>query len=191
MANFAVLRYMKGDHLYYAIPAIAILIFVVALPFSLFIPNAFCVRYRLYMSFIRPLLEGFLTVFKNNILCHSFCAFYFLFRLIVLLMNTFRKHDQLQLTLMAFFCFMMFRIFFKVRPYRNDIYNYFDTIILLNLTVIVFLSNSKLRKPLFDKNDIIFNQIIMQPFWVPFVTWLIALIVLHWLTRCLVSLRIT
>ena len=187
VANFAVLRYMKGDHLYYAIPAIAILIFFVALPFFLVIPNAFCTRYRLYMSFFRPLLEGFLTVFKNNILCHSFCAFYFLFRLILLLMSTFLKRDQLQLTLMAFFCFMMFLIFSKVRPYRNDRYNYFDMVILLNLTVIVFLSNSKVRKPLFDKNDIIFNQIIMVLFWVPFVTWLIALIVLYWLTRRQVS----
>ena len=187
VAHFAVLRYMKGDHLYYAIPAIAILIFFVALPFFLVIPNAFCTRYRLYMSFFRPLLEGFLTVFKNNILCHSFCAFYFLFRLILLLMSTFLKHDQLQLTLMAFFCFMMFLIFSKVRPYRNDRYNYFDMVILLNLTVIVFLSNSKVRKPLFDKNDIIFNQIIMVLFWVPFVTWLIALIVLYWLTRRQVS----
>ena len=58
---------------------------------------------------------------------------------------TFLKRDQLQLTLMTSFCFMMFLIFSIVRPYRNDIYNYFDIFILFDLTVIDFLSNGKLN----------------------------------------------
>ena len=182
VANFAVLRYMEGDHLYYAIPAICILIFVIVLPFSLVIPNAFCTRYRIYMGFITPLLEGFLSVFKNNLLCHSFCAFYFLFRLILLLMSTFLKRDQLQLTLMASFCFMMFLIFSKVRPYQNDIYNNFDMGILFNLAVIGFLSNGKLTLSMWDSFDIIFDRAIMVLLWMPVVIWLIALIVLYWLT---------
>ena len=183
VADFAVLRYMEGDHLYYAITAIFLLTFVVVLPFSLVIPNTFFTRYRLYMSFITPLLEGFLSVFQNNLVCHLFCAFYFLFRLILLLMSTFLKRDQFQLTLMASLCFLMFLLFAKVRPYRNDIYNYFDIVILFNLTVIGFLSNGKLRLSLWENTDIYVNQTIMVLLWVPFVIWLIALIVLYWLTR--------
>ena len=182
VANFAVLRYMEGEHLYYAIPAIFILNFVVVLPFSLVIPNLFCTRYRWYLSFFTPLLEGFLSVFKNNLVCHLFCGFYFLFHLILLLMSTFLERDQLQLTLMASFCFMMFLLFAKVRPYRNDIYNKFDMGILFNLTVIGFLSNGKLTLSMWDSFDVIVNQTIMVLLWVPLVIWLIALFMLYWLT---------
>ena len=187
VADFAVLQYMEGDHLYYAITAILLLTFVVVLPFSLVIPNTFCTRYRL----ITPLLEGFLSVFQNNLVCHLFCAFYFLFRLILLLMSTFLKRDQFQLTLMASLCFIMFLLFAKVRPYRNDIYNYFDIVILFNLTVIGFLINGKLRLSLWENTDIYVNQTIMVLLWVPFVMWPIALIVLYWLTRRSVFERVT
>ena len=182
VANFAVFHYMGGNHLYYAIPAIFILTFVVVLPFSLVIPNLFCTRYRLYLSFITPLLEGFLSVFKNNLVCHLFCGFYFFFRLILLLVSTFFERGQLQLTLMASFCFMMFLLFAKVRPYRNDIYNNFDMVILFTLTVIGFLSNGKLRLSMWDSFDVIVNRTIMVLLWVPVVIWLIALIVLYLLT---------
>ena len=173
---------MEGDHLYYAIPAIFILTFVVVLLFSLVIPNLFCTRYRRYLSFFTPLLEGFLSVFKNDLVCHLFCGFYFLFRFILLLMSTFLERDQLRLTLMAFFCFMMFLLFAKVRPYQNDIYNKFDMGILFNLTMIVFLSNGELTLPMWDSFDVIFNQTIMVLLWVPLVIWLIALFMLYWLT---------
>ena len=138
VANFAILQYMGNDQMYYAVSAIFLLVVVIVLPFCLIVVNAFCIRYRLYMSFITPMLERFLSVFKNNLLCHSFCAFYFLFRLILLLMSTFWKHDQLQLTLMASFCFIISLLFSEVRPFRQDLYNYFDVVLLFNLAVIVF-----------------------------------------------------
>ena len=179
VANFAVSMYMEGDHLYYSIVAFSFLtVFVVGLPLLLVIPNTICTKYRFYMSFVKPLLEGFLSVFQNSLMCHLFCAFYFLFRLLLLLINTFMKRGQFQVTIMAFFCFIMSLLFFQVRPYRNNISNYFDMSILCNLTIIAFISNSKLSLPLRD--NMLVNKAVMVLLWVPLVSWVITLVWSHW-----------
>ena len=179
VANFAVSMYMEGDHLYYSIVAFSFLtVFVVGLPLLLVIPNTICTKYRFYMSFVKPLLEGFLSVFQNSLMCHLFCAFYFLFRLLLLLINTFMKRGQFQVTIMAFFCFIMSLLFFQVRPYRNNISNYFDMSILCNLTIIAFISNSKLSLPLRD--NMLVNRAVMVLLWVPLVSWVITLVWSHW-----------
>ena len=54
--------------------------------------------------------------------------------------------------------------------------------ILFNLAVIGFLSNGKLTLSMWDSFDIIFDRAIMVLLWMPVVIWLIALIVLYWLT---------
>ena len=188
VANFAVLQYLHDEHLYYAVPAFIILIvIVIGVPFALIAPIIvmklewercnFLIHNRFYISFIRPFLESFLSVFNNNLKCYLFSAFYFVFRLFLLIMSTFMKRDQAQLTMMACFCFIMSLLFSKVRPYRSNIYNYFDMSILCNLTIIAFLSNGKLNLPLWDHNDTRVNDTVMVLLWVPLVMWLI---VLHW-----------
>ena len=80
-ANFAVFQYMERciTRMYYAVSAIFLVVVVIVLPFCLIVANAFCIRYRLYMSFMTPVLEGFLSIFKNNLLCHSFwCVLFFI-----------------------------------------------------------------------------------------------------------------
>ena len=92
---------------------------------------------------------------------------------------TFLKRDQLQLTLMTSFCFMMFLIFSIVRPYRNDIYNYLDIFILFNLTVIDFLNNGKLNLFLWDNKSISIDWAIRVLLWVPLMMWMALLIMLY------------
>ena len=190
VTNYAVWRYLHGEHLYYAIPAfITLVVFVIGVPFILIAPSLamtfeweHCNRLihnRFYISFIKPFFESFLSVFNNNLKCHLFFSFYLLFRLVLLLMITFLKRDQLQLTLMTSFCFMMFLIFAIVRPYRNDIYNYFDIFILFNLTLIGFLSNSKLKLFLWDHKRISIDWAIRVLLWVPLMTWMLLLIMLY------------
>ena len=190
MTSFAVWMYMDGEHLYCAIPAFIILIVVViGVPFALIGPSVAMtfegercnrlIHNRFYISFIKPFLESFLSVFNNNLKCHLFFSFYFLFRLILLLMITFLKRGQLQLTLMTSFCFMMFLIFAIVRPYQNDIYNYFDIFILFNLTAIGVLSNGKLKLFLWDHKIIYIDWAIRILLWVPLMTWMVALIMLY------------
>ena len=191
VANFAVLQYLHDEHLRYAVPAFIILIvIVIGVPFALIVPIMtmklewercnFLIHNRLYISFIRPFLESFLSVFNDDLKCCLFSAFYFVFRLILLIMSTFIKRSQFQLTMMACFCFIMSLLFSKVRPYRSSIYNYFDMFILCNLTIIAFLSNGKLKLPLWDHTDDIINQTIVVLLWIPLVTWLIALVWSHW-----------
>ena len=190
MTIFAVWKYMDGNHLFCAIPAFVILIvFVIGVPFALIAPSVamtfewkHCNRLihnRFYISFVKPFLERFLSVFNNNLKCHLFFSFYFLFRLILLLMITFLKRDLFQLTLMTSFCFLMFLIFTIVRPYQNDIYNYFDIFILFNLTVIGFLSHGKLKLFLWDGKTIYIDWVIRVLLWVPLMTWMVVLIMLY------------
>ena len=190
MTIFAVWKYMDGHHLFCTIPAFVIfIVFVIGVPFALIAPSvamAFewkhcnrLIHNRFYISFVKPFLERFLSVFNNNLKCHLFFSFYFLFRLILLLMITFLKRDQFQITLMASFCFLMFLIFTIVRPYQNDIYNYFDIFILFNLTVIGFLSHGKLKLFLWDGKTIYIDWVIRVLLWVPLMTWMVVLIMLY------------
>ena len=191
VTNYAAWQYLHDEHLYYAIPAfITLIVFVIGVPFTLIAPSVamtfewkHCNRLihnRFYISFIKPFFESFLSVFNNNLKCHLFFSFYLLFRLVLLLMMTFLKRDQLQLTVMTSFCFMMFLSFSVVRPYRNDIYNYFDIFILFNLTVIGFLSNGKLKLSLWNHKSIYVDWAIMALLWVPLMTWMVLLIILYW-----------
>ena len=130
---------------------------------------------RFYISFIKPFLERF----NNNLKCHLFFSFYFLFRLILLLMITFLKRDQFQLTLMTSFYFLMFITFTVLRPYQNDIYNYFDIFILLNLIVISFLSHGKLKLFLWDHKIIYIDWAVRVLLGVRLMTWMVVLIMLY------------
>ena len=190
VANFAVLRHLHDEHLHYAVPAFIILaVIVIGVPLALIAPIVamkseweWCnclIHNRFYINFIKPFLESFLSVFNDDLKCCLFSAFYFVFRLFLLIMSTFLKRDQVQLTMMACFCFMMSLAFSSVRPYRSNIYNYFDMSILCNLTIIAFLSNGKLKLPLWDYTDDIINQTIVVLLWMPLVTWLMALVWPH------------
>ena len=189
--KYAVMEYMHGFHFWYAVVAIIVLIvFVLGVPLALIAPSVSmemeseccnCVIHnRFYVSFVKPLLESFLSVFKDNLRCQLFSAFYFLFRLILLLLKAFMKRDQFRLTVMASFCFIMFVLFSKVKPYRDEKYNYFDMFILFNLTSVAVISNSKLRLTFLDDGDSYTSRVIMVFLWVPLVTWLFALCVIYW-----------
>ena len=185
---YAAVQYMKGEHLYYAIPAIFVLIvFVIGVPIFLIAPSVLMafefqicdcwIHNRFYTSFIKPLLESFLSVFNNNLKCHLFSAFYFLFRLILLIMSSFMGRNQLQLTMKSSFCFVMLLLFSKVKPYQDDHYNYFDMLILFNLTTIAFLCTGKLRVALFDVMDNFIEYVVNAFLWLPLLIWVIFLFV--------------
>ena len=189
--KYAVMEYMHGVNFRYAVVAIIVLIvFALCVPLALIVPSVsmemkseYCncvIHNRFYVSFVKPLLESFLSVFKDNLKCQLFSAFYFLFRLVLLLMRAFMRRDQFQLTMMVSFCFIMFVLFSKVKPYRDEKYNYFDMFILFNLTLIAVISNSKLRLTFFVDGDSRTSNAIMGLLWVPLFTWLFARCVIYW-----------
>ena len=182
---YAVMEYFGRHHLYYAVPAIFILVvFVIGVPVFLIAPSVLmaydfelcdCLIHNgFYTRYIRPFLESFLSVFNNNLKCHLFSSFYFIFRLILLLMITFMQRNQFQLTMMAFLCLVMFLLFVKVQPYQADHYNYFDMFILLNLTVVAFLCNGKLQLPIPYYSKVLECFFIVL-LWLPLIVWIIVL----------------
>ena len=184
---YAVMEYFGRDHVYYAVPAIFILVvFVIGVPVFLITPSVLmaydfeicdCLIHNgFYTRYIRPFLESFLSVFNNNLKCHLFSAFYFIFRLILLLMITFMQRSQFQLTMMAFLCLVMLLLFVKVQPYQGGHYNYFDMFILLNLTVVAFLCNGKLQLPI-PYYSYVLECFFLVLLWLPLVVWIFVLIV--------------
>ena len=184
---YAVMEYFGRDHIYYAVPAIFILVvFVIGIPVFLITPSVLmaydfeicdCLIHNgFYTRYIRPFLESFLSVFNNNLKCHLFSAFYFIFRLILLLMITFMQRSQFQLTMMAFLCLVMLLLFVKVQPYQGGHYNYFDMFILLNLTVVAFLCNGKLQLPI-PYYSYVLECFFLVLLWLPLVVWIFVLIV--------------
>ena len=100
--KYAVMEYMHGVNFRYAVVAIIVLIvFALGVPLALIAPSVsmemkseYCncvIHNKFYMSFVKPLLESLLSVFKNNLKCQLFSAFYFLFRLIQLLLSVFMR----------------------------------------------------------------------------------------------------
>lgn len=146
VGNYAVVEFKHGKHYAYTIVASIIsVLFVLGVPVLLIIPMVSSIFFML-----------------------------FFFRLFLLIMHTFCKPDQFQLTTMAFLCLVMVLFFVKVKPYGNDCYNYFDMFVLVNLTVVAFLCNGKLQVPAPNYGkclDYVFNMLL----WLPLIVWVIVL----------------
>ena len=183
VGNFAVIEFKHGKHFAYTIVASIIsVLFVLGVPVLLIIPTALTAcglksfKIENQSNFIKRTLENLYGVYKGNIWCHLFSSYYFFFRLFLLIMNTFCKPDQFQLTAMAFLCFVMVLMFVKVKPYGNDYYNYFDMFVLVDLTVVAFLCNGKLQVPVPNYRkilDYVYNVLL----WLPLIVWIIVLCV--------------
>ena len=183
VGNFAVIEFKHGKHFAYTIVASIIsVLFVLGVPVLLIIPTALTAcglksfKIKNQSNFMKRTLENLYGVYKGNIWCHLFSSYYFFFRLFLLIMNTFCKPDQFQLTAMAFLCFVMVLMFVKVKPYGNDYYNYFDMFVLVDLTVVAFLCNGKLQVPVPNYRkilDYVYNVLL----WLPLIVWIIVLCV--------------
>ena len=161
-----------------------LVIFVIGVPVFLIAPSVLMaydteqcdclIHNEFYTCYIKSFLESFLSVFNNNLKCHLFSAFYFIFRLILLLMITFIQCNQFQLTMMAFLCLVMLLLFVQVQPCQCDHYNCFDMFILLNLTVVAFVCNGKLpfTVPYYREGLECFFIVLL---WLPFIVWIIVL----------------
>ena len=181
VGNYAVVEFKHGKHYAYTIVASIIsVLFVLGVPVLLIIPTALTAcgvksfKIENQSNLIKRTLESLYGVYKGNVWCHLFSSYYFFFRLFLLIMHTFCKPDQFQLTTMAFLCLVMVLFFVKVKPYGNDCYNYFDMFVLVNLTVVAFLCNGKLQVPAPNYGkclDYVFNMLL----WLPLIVWVIVL----------------
>lgn len=70
-----------------------------------------------------------------------FAVFYFICRLILLIVAVYIKTDITRLLVLSVCCILFFVIFGIVQPYKEDVFNFWDTLLLANLC---FMSNTSL-----------------------------------------------
>ena len=159
------LPYFKNEHLYYAIPAVLVLLtFVILFPlYLLCFPLmlhllALCglsehsivtkMLHLLQVNHFKPLLDTFQFSFKDKM--RFFAGLYFLYRVAVLSVHSiFQGNNELFLDLSVVLLVLFLGINSVAQPYRSRKHNIMDILLLLNLAAVngltVFCLKSQTR----------------------------------------------
>ena len=133
------IEFFKGEHLGFGIFALFILVlFVLPFPFLLIFSrfvtsNAKFVR---FMGIFDTFDEPFLRLPYVNL----FSAFYFFNRLFLLLVYVFMPKGVLQDTIFALVCLIILSIFLYVKPYLVESMNVYDSLLLLNISILAVIN---------------------------------------------------
>ena len=159
------LTFLQGEHLYFAVPAILCIIFIIIPPpvillieppltklFSLRYFNQSCTRHyytRLRLK-LMPFLDSFQACFRDK---HRYMAgLYFLYRMMVpmsyLYGSIFGPYTVVTLTL----SFIIF-IHILVQPYKKKWHNQLEPLIFLNLLLVMILNYATLTVDTYFTND--------------------------------------
>ena len=142
------LDYLKGAHLWYAVPAILCMIFILIPPpiililepiltklFSMdrffnTLPKWYYNRLRLKLM---PFLDSFQACFKNRDRC--FAGFYFVYRLIGPMTGLYSAEVSVAYTALCVALLLIITCHVIVRPYKTKWHSIIDFLILLNLFI--------------------------------------------------------
>ena len=128
------IEYFHGRHLAYGLIALVIgLIFVIGLPLLLLLEPF--VNSKINFIKIKPLLDQFQGCYKDRF--RYFASFYMIFRLMMLIILAINEFVSLYLLMVM--CQIMILIHVTIRPYNNDVLNFFDTLMLLVLVLVITL----------------------------------------------------
>ena len=128
------IEYFHGRHLAYGLIALVIgLIFVIGLPLLLLLEPF--VNSKINFIKIKPLLDQFQGCYKDRF--RYFASFFMIFRLMIL--SILAINEFISLYLLMAICLVMTLIHVTVRPYNNNVLNFFDTFMLLVLVLVVTL----------------------------------------------------
>ena len=133
------LKYFTHQHALYATIALLCgLIIVIGLPVLLLIVP-FLRKNNLVLKF-QPMLNQFQDSYKDKY--QWFAAYYFLCRLVIMLIAYFGNSDSSNMVYyLQTACVIMVIIQICFRPYKKHVLNVLDTIILLNMLLVVNLNN--------------------------------------------------
>ncbi|XP_065915214.1 uncharacterized protein [Dysidea avara] len=133
------ITYFSRRHVVYFIAAILCLFFVVGFPSILFI-EPFLRNCQLYNKFdkIRPLLNQFQGSYRDKWQC--FVAYYLTCRLVVLLFTHFVVDFQFRTYCILLVFLLVVPIHYLIKPYKSDLLNMLDTIILV-IVIVVLIAN--------------------------------------------------
>ena len=142
--------YFGNEHLPYAIPAVLVLLFLSVPPPLLLV--SYPLLWRIKAKFkcagktaeiendrtvwpIRkflPLIDSFQGIFRDN--CRMFAGLLFLWRVILTAIFAFSSNNFFLLTEIALLCF--FAIHAVARPYKRQLHNTIDVVMLANMSII-------------------------------------------------------
>ena len=136
-AGFA--EFFKGEHIPYSIIAILIAIFIVIL-FPILLMFSHLVITIPRFDRLRGVFDFFNEPFRRLELFDIFCTFYFLTRLALLTVFIFMSQGTLKDTIFAIVSVAILLIFVYTKPYTTESMNIYDTILLMNLTVLAVIN---------------------------------------------------
>ena len=131
------IEYFHGRHLAYGLIALVIgLIFVIGLPLLLLLEPF--VNSKINFIKIKPLLDQFQGCYKDRF--RYFASFFMIFRLMILSILAINETDPFILSyLLMAICLVMTLIHVTVRPYNNNVLNFFDSFMLFVLVLVITL----------------------------------------------------
>ena len=132
-------QFLSSEHIPYAILAIFVAVFVVILFPILLIFSHLVIAIPRFDK-LRGIFDSFNEPFKRFQTCDVFCTFYFLTRLVLLIEYVFIPQGTLQDTVFAVTCIFIMLIFVYAKPYTTDSMNAYDSILLVNITVLAVVN---------------------------------------------------
>ena len=131
------IEYFHGRHLAYGLIALVIgLIFVIGLPLLLLLEPF--VNSKINFIKIKPLLDQFQGCYKDRF--RYFASFFMIFRLMILSILAINESDPfISSYLLMAICLVMTLIHVTVRPYNNNVLNFFDSFMLFVLVLVITL----------------------------------------------------
>ena len=138
-AGFA--RYFHDEHIWFALVAIFVGIFVVILfPLSLLLSHIVIAIPRFVR--LQVIFNMFDLPFRRLARFNIFCSFYFLTRLALLSLYIFIPQGTVKDTIFAIVSVAILLLFVYVKPYNAESMNAYDTILLMNLSVLAIINLS-------------------------------------------------
>ena len=133
------IEFFKGEHLGFGVFALFILVlFVLPFPFILIFSRFVTAKAKFvrFMGVFDTFDEPFLRLPYVNL----FSAFYFFNRLFLLLVYVFMQKGVLQDSIFALVCLVILSIFLYVKPYLTESMNVYDSLLLLNISILAVIN---------------------------------------------------
>ena len=129
--------YFRGRHLGYGLMAILIgLVIVIGLPLLLLLEPF--LNSKINFIKIKPLLDQFQGCYKDK--CRYFASYFLIFRLMILGILAINKPNSFTtLYSLQVICLIMILIHVTVKPYSNNLLNFFDSFMLFVLVLVISL----------------------------------------------------
>ena len=138
------------EHLPYWLMAVAVEVLLV-LPFSLLMITAPWVMRYVNLTKIKPILDEYHNCFHDN--CRWFAGVYLLARQVIFFISILGQLPELASYLQQIFCLLLLLLVATLHPYRQNILNIVDVLLLSLLTFLSFTTSSSNGRRVYDDHN--------------------------------------